>query len=1128
LQSLLAYFCLNPDRPIPKQRLAYQLWPDTTDSQARTNLRKLLYRMRRAWDGFDAFIEELDGDLYWRGGISIWLDTAEFVAAADQAAKGGNPPERRALLEKAVSLYQGGLLPECYDDWIQPHREHLQLRFVNCLDELIELLEEAGEYQAAITYGERLQSYDPLHEPVYRALMRLYALSNNRAKSLQVYQLCKTTLQRELGVDPSPATSQLHDRLLRTEGADPWQKRTLQDKIPLIGRQPEWKRLESAWNATLDGPRLLLIQGEAGIGKTRLAEELLKWAGLHGIFVQVARCYATEGAMAYAPVTAWLRSDAIRHSLNRLAPAQLREVTRLLPELLAQHADIEPPVPLTNSWQRQQLFDSLAQAILGEREMSLLMLDDLQWCDGETLNWLHYLLHHVPNRRLLVASTLREEALPAAEGLPGFLNQLRAEGMLDEIGLQGMSPQETAILGSWVLNREVDRDLSSRLFSETEGNPLFIVEVARAWLAHTESLPAKIKGVIEARLSQLSSTAGEVAALAACIGREFDMNVLLRASDLSEDLLVSCLDELWERHMIREHDGDTYDFSHDKIREVAYARISPARRRFNHRRIAEAILEATQEQALLAGGQALEEKCAQIATHFEGAGSLYQAFQFFTRAADHAAQIYAHREAYQLYGRAIEIARKLNWPGPELAKLYAAEGRMLEHSGKFSEAIGVYQALEKLAADRDDRLMQCIALVRQVTCYVEPSEAHNLERADAILEPALALARQIGDHEQEAQLRWCQMVKATHYGNPQEALQAGEACISVARQHGLSELLALALHDLALNLRLTGSLEKGTAYAGEARRLFEEQGNLSLFVDNLNQQALSDYLQLDFEATLAHAEKAASISRRIDNPWNIAYSTWLQGMVWEARGEWGKSQDLLSESMSQGQEAGFLMSLTTVRLIFGAILREIGQIGLAIKIHREALEFSQSRAPFMLQGAAAQLALDCFANGEIDGGEGWLRQAQEQEAPGAIGTAFGFPFLAQASAEWAGMRGGWETALPAVQEAIRQSRQRRLAIYELELAYELGRGYLGLGLFQPSRESLLKALAQAQANQLHPLEWRIHLALWELYNREGQTAKAESEREACRQECQFLLDHLHSDEQKASFSNLKSVRAVLG
>jgi hypothetical protein len=165
------------------------------------------------------------------------------------------------------------------------------------------LLESQRDYKGAIGHGQQLLRHDPLHEATHRRLMRLYALSGDRAGALRTYHACATILQRELGVGPSSATCEAYERLLQTETRPMPAPMLPAWLVSLVGRDREWVQLRNSWQAAAaGGPRFVLVTGEAGIGKTRLAEELPAWAERQGIATASARCYAAEGGLAYAPV----------------------------------------------------------------------------------------------------------------------------------------------------------------------------------------------------------------------------------------------------------------------------------------------------------------------------------------------------------------------------------------------------------------------------------------------------------------------------------------------------------------------------------------------------------------------------------------------------------------------------------------------------------------------------------------------------------------------------------------------------------------------------------------------------------------------------------------------------------
>jgi len=701
LQSLLAYLVLHRNAPQPRHHVAFLFWPDSTEAQAHTNLRNLLHLLRQALPEADRFLHADTQTLQWRAEAPFTLDVADFEGALAQAERGEQAGDQAATgkaLEKAVTLYRGDLLPSCYDDWILPERERLSQDFIGALERLILLLEDQRDYRAAIGYAQRLLRHDPLHEATYRRLMRLQALSGDRAGALRTYHTCVTVLQRELAVEPSPATRQAYERLLQTDTLPvppPAPPAGLAAVSPLVGRHQEWARLQASWQAAAaGGPHFVLLEGEAGIGKTRLAEELLQWADRQGIAQAKASCYAAEGGLAYAPVTTWLRA----RPLPPLEPVWGSEIARLLPELLVEHPDLSPPGPLTEAWQRQRFFEALARAVLGGSQPLLLLMDALQWCDRGTLEWLHYLLRFDRKARLLVVGTCRPEEMGDDHPLASLLQALRHDGQLTEIELGPLDEAETTSLAANVARRELDPDLAACLYRETEGIPLFVVEIGRSgvpvgdqepepgeWqtVCWPEPLPERVKAAFMARLAQLSPPARELAGLAATIGREFTFAVLARASDSDQDTLVRALDELWQRRIVREQGTDAYDFSHDKLRQAAYASLSAARQRLLHRRVAQAL------ETVYAHN--LDPVSGQVAAHYERAGQPEQAIPYYRRAAESAQRIYASEEAIRYYQQALALRETAppgqsgaDWQQEMSTRLHEGLGNVLDVFGKVS------------------------------------------------------------------------------------------------------------------------------------------------------------------------------------------------------------------------------------------------------------------------------------------------------------------------------------------------------------------------------------------------------------------------------------------------------------
>ena len=672
LQALLAYLLLHRHAPQSRQHLAFLFWPDSKEAQARTNLRKLLLLLRRTLPEMNHFLRADAKIIQWIPDAPFTLDVAEFEIAV---ARSATQTDALAMvsLQQAIDLYRGDLLPGCYDEWVIPKRDTLQASFIQALDRLIRLYEAGRDYPAAIQTAQRLLRHDPLHEAAYLDLMRLHALNGDRATALQVYQSCVDRLQSELGIEPNAECRATYARLLQQETPAGLPAKSTSPNVaqsPFTGRQREWQALQSIWhNVTQGQAHFVLIAGEAGIGKTRLAEELLGWAASQGILTARTRTYAAEGRLAYAPLIEWLRTPALKAGLMQLNAVSLTELARLLPELLSERPGLAPPNPIVENWQRHLLFEALTQAILACKQPLLLVLDDVQWCDQETLEWLHFLFRHDAQAPLLIIGTARPEGLGPRHPSAALRSGLRNSQQLTELQLTSLTAADTVQLAQQMAGKDLDPAWAQRLYRDTEGNPLFVVEIVRAGLsrvvedqANTDELtapsihsdpptltplPLKVQAVIESRLAQLTPFARKLAELAATIGRDFTFDVLVRAAETREDEVMEGLDELSQQHIVREQRANVYDFSHDKIREVVYAQISATRRRLLHRRIAQ-VLETVHASNL-------DQVSGQLAAHYEGAGLPEQALTYYQQAAQRSLRIYANHEAIDLFNRGLGL-----------------------------------------------------------------------------------------------------------------------------------------------------------------------------------------------------------------------------------------------------------------------------------------------------------------------------------------------------------------------------------------------------------------------------------------------------------------------------------------
>ncbi len=643
-QQLLACLVLAGEPAISRALVAGRLWPDSTDTQALTNLRREWHHLRDTWPEIDGALDAGARVFTWRGPAPV-SDVALFTEAADRGLKGD-----RERLETAATLYRGDLLPDCRDEWLDADRERLRQLAVRVLTTLVAEVEATRSLGDAIARAQQLLRLDPLNEPAWCALMRSHARRGERATALHLYQQCAAILKRELAVSPGAVTRATYREILDLDEdiPAPAVAPTRPAVFPLVGRKAEWSALlESSPAATGAPARLVVVEGEAGIGKSRLVEELVARRRAQDRRVAVTRCYAAEGRLAYAPIAAWLQSDAVAPALTSLDTLWAVEIARLRPEVLTARADVAAPDAQLEPWQRTRFFEALAHAFQHAAPL-LLVVDDLQWADADTLEWLHYFLRADTTSGCTVVATLRSEEAPDNQSVGALMTALDQLSRLTKIALGRLDEADTVRLAEEVAGHPLREAARSGLFGQTEGHPLFVVEHGR--MSQTDGAPdrsPRVQAIVAARLAHLPPGAREVAEVASAIGRDFSFDVLADVSDLEEGAVVRALDELWCRNIVRVQDGERWDFSHDRIREVAYSEIGPARRRLLHRRIARAL------ERIHAADR--DPVSAAIAAHLERGGQPAAAIPFLERAADLAARQSATEEAIRCLTHALTL-----------------------------------------------------------------------------------------------------------------------------------------------------------------------------------------------------------------------------------------------------------------------------------------------------------------------------------------------------------------------------------------------------------------------------------------------------------------------------------------
>jgi len=656
--ALVAFLAAHAGAPQSRQRIAGIFWPESTDAQALTNLRRELHNLRQIL-GRDSSLVVTSRDLCWCDSDTCRVDLRVFTTARSAALAADAVGDDAGVLvhaAAAVECYKGDLLPGVYDDWLLEMRSGLDRQCADLCDLLAAAGARAGDMLGAVQAARRRIQLQPLEDTGYRTLMLLQADLGDRAGAVSTYHHCASVLERELGVSPAPVTRQAFQRLI-TVGAPPGASLLEAEPAPrsgvvaarLVGRSQELALLGQLWrNAASGVPRLAVIRGGAGVGKSRVANEIATVAGLSGAVVVSSQCFGTSGRLALAPVADWLRHPVVLAASAGLDAAWRGEVGRLVP------ADGRGTGSgaMVDAWQRHRFFEGLARALMAVGRPMLLVLDNMQWCDQETLAFITFFLSLAADTPVLVVGTRRDDAADDDPEMAAWTVRMRATGLLTELSLSPLDAAGTARLAESISGRPPPAAEAELLHAATGGFPLYIVEAIRGRAdAGGSPLPAgDLAAMLRKRLEQASTSAREVAGLAAAVGRDFTLDLLTEASDLEAGTVVGAVDELWRRRIMREY-REGYDFSHDLLRETAYTLISPPKRWLLHRRVAQALELLHPDDA--------DSVSAQLAEQYARGGRLARAAGYYRQAADIAAARFAHAEAIRLHSEALSIVRSL-------------------------------------------------------------------------------------------------------------------------------------------------------------------------------------------------------------------------------------------------------------------------------------------------------------------------------------------------------------------------------------------------------------------------------------------------------------------------------------
>lgn len=717
--------------------------------------------------------------------------------------------------------------------------------------------------------------------------MRLYGQLGRRHAALRQYQECVDVLQRELGVEPEPETKAVYQEILRQRPAQtvavPLAAAVGPADRPLVGRDREVGRLHEALAAAWAGHgQVVAVLGEAGIGKSRLLADLAAETAGRGGSVLLGRAYESEQILPFGPWVDALRQGAVlmeARSLEGLEGVWLAELARLFPELFTSRlpAVAEPGDPL-------RLFEALARLLrhLALRQPLVVMLEDVHWADDMSLRFLAFLGRRLYEAPVLVAVSVREEEMGDSLTLQRALDELAADGRLTRLVLSRLGRDDTLalvrLLGRASRRTAAATRLAEQVWEASAGNPFIVVETMRA-VGEGEALaipaglplPTRVRDMIARRLDRLSPRGRQLASVAAVIGREFEFALLHRTAGLADHDTADGVEELVRRRVLHAT-GEHLDFTHDRIREVAYLALLPPHRRALHAAIVEAVERFFVDR--------LAEHAEMVAYHAERGEVWDKAARYLRQAGVKAATRLAYREAYDYFGRALAALERLADGrertalaidvhidmGPVLMVLKGVAAKEVEDSylrarelcerinetrrlfpvlwglwyvqhmrGNPDRARQMGERLLEVAHANDDRDQLLEAHHSLWPMLVERGEFArariHIEHGYALYDPTKhrGLTFLYGDHDPGVCCRTIEAVRLWLTGFPDQALAATEDAVRLARHGAHPHTIGRAIYHAAILYYWRGEHDTARARAAEVLAMSDPPGIFTFF-----------------------------------------------------------------------------------------------------------------------------------------------------------------------------------------------------------------------------------------------------------------------------------------------------------
>lgn len=1156
--ALLAFLATEGNMQ-KRQKLARFFWPESDAAHGRTALRLTLLHLRQALEegafpGHQTHLivthDSLGCDI--TSGIELdlhALETAYGLTRKSPSAETMSAEARETMiahLRNAAALYRGDFLEDLtlrdtinFDNWVGRQRQYWSNRIERIFDRLTQLQSTQGAFEQAIVTAERWRSLDPLNEEMYFRLMQLHLALGNRITALKIYETCVEILLTELHAKPSPKLLALAERI-RNAATSYENKRHTPDgqsesgsrpslHVPFVGRGAEFSQLMALHKLASSGkPQVVMIEGEAGIGKSRLATAFLDWTRVQGAEVLMGKAYKTHRRLSYQPLLDALRTWVERepHLHQFLSIPWLAELSRLLPELRERYPDLPLPT-IDETFAPARLLEALArlgQACAAQKPL-LIFVDDIQWTDEATLDTLHYLFKHwteraTPTLLLLVRRTETRSLEPwLAEGLA----MLKSVASLSRLELGPLSSQALLqIVRSFSQEEEKQGErlplsiepflqqhrvasstlsperFSDWLFAETRGQPFYTVALLEALLErgslvprqiqgkrwvfeaqtsllqperHGRLLPANIHEMIQSRMIRLSPAARELLAAGAVLDHDFSFEQLCQIAHLSTKDGLAALDEAMESLLLHESHREfekrrdtTYVFAHDKIREVVYIKAGEARRRIFHRRALELL-----EQAGVSA--------AELAYHALASGATEAAFHWSITAGDETSKVFAVRDAIGHYeqARLLIAERGIQAPAAVIAHLFTRLGRAHEHLNNSKAAQAIYQTMLETARKLQDPVMECAALNRLAVLLSE--DFSQLESAMALLQEALEVAEHHHDRAGLAETQWSLARVYYYILNLEASLVHGKQAYALARELGQQGLIAKSLNVLAYTTRALGQWEEAAAIAGEARQLSAVQGDRMMEADSLSRIADACINCGRPHEGVEAARLAYTISLEIEHPWGQANSGYqlVRGLV--ETGAYEEALTIALQSTAVARTLTFNILLFVNLVTLGQAYQALLLPEKALQVHLEGLEVSKKVPSQRYMGLSfSLLCVDSALVGDWEAASGYAREVLTSRDPQVVVC----PEVPRWPETEALLRIG---SAEQAAEALSAFHKRFGTNKRCHLTYLRAQAVLtqSQGAYEQARAYLQEAIAEASALGLPGELWQAEIALGHLH-----------------------------------------------